>query len=106
MGTALAIAPGFAVWVVGAGGGTAGGPWTRATGGALIVFGLLFAAASRWPASMMQRPVMLSAALVATVAATAGFLALAGDAHQWPIPLVIEAPLAAWLWWLLIADRV
>lgn len=106
MGTALAIAPDFSLALVGAG-GSAGDPWMRATGGSLIALAIVFTAASRWPASMMQRPVMLAAALVATVAAAAWFLTLAAvTTPTWPIPVAIEGLLAAWLWWLLIADRV
>jgi len=103
MGTALAIAPGFALSLTGA---TTDDPWIRATGAALIALAIVFAAASRWPASMMQRPVMLAAALVATVVAISGFLTLAGASTAWPVPVAIEALLATWLWWLLMTDRV
>jgi len=107
IGTALAIAPG-SVFTLAAGDAAGGGVWVRATGTALVTLAIVFGAAARWPASMMQRPVMLAAAVVATVVAVTCFLGSAGSANGnfWAIPVAAEAAIAAWLWWLLIADRV
>ena len=85
------------------GGGTEALP---TTGAALLALGFVFGAASRWPASRMQRPVMFAAAAVATAATAAWFLSLPGGSTATLAPLLIEAVLAVWLWWLLITDGV
>jgi len=77
-----------------------------ATGTALVVLAFIFAAASRWPASMMQRPVLLAAALIATTAAAVVFVSTATLTGVPGAVLLVEAVLAAWLWWILITDRV
>jgi hypothetical protein len=107
VGAALVIAPGT-VFTLTTGDSAAGGIWVRATGIALVTMASVFGSAARWPASMMQRPVMLAAAIVATVAAIAWFLGSAGPANGsfWAIPVAAEVAIATWLWWLLIADRV
>lgn len=106
MGAALAIAPGFALSLIGADGIATGDLWIRTTGAALLALAIVFASASRWPASMMQRPVMLAAAVMATTVAVTCFLAFSGASAGWTAPVLVETLIATWLWWLLVADQV
>jgi len=96
LGTALVVAPGA----------VAGDGAFRPLGAVLIVVAFVFAAASRWPASMMQRPVLLAAAVVASGGAVTVFLTTATLTGVPAAAILVESALAAWLWGILITDRV
>lgn len=82
--------------------------WLRTCGVLFAVLTLVFGSASRWPASMMQRPVLLSAGILSGVLALIGVLAILDGTVQATYAGVVgsEAALAAWIWWLLLTDGI
>jgi len=69
---------------------------------------IVFWSAARWPASMMQRPVLWAAAVVATGMAGLGAMALIDDtATALAVSVVVlEGLIAVWAGWLVVTDRV
>jgi len=69
---------------------------------------IVFWSAARWSSSMMQRPVLWAAVVVATGMAGLGAMALIdGTATALAVSVVVlEGLIAAWAGWLVVTDRV
>ena len=82
--------------------------WLRPAGVLFAVLTIVFWAASAWPSSMMQRPVLWSAAIVSAVLGVIGLLAVIdGTMNSSFGPVVgVELVLTMWLGWLLAVDGV
>ena len=82
--------------------------WLRPAGVLFAVLTIVFWAAANWPSSMMQRPVLWSAAIVCVVLGVMGLLAVIdGTMNSLFGPVVgVELALTIWLGWLLAADGI
>ncbi len=102
----LVVAPDSAFATFGTPGDSA--VWARVCGVLCASLAVVFWSASRWPSSMMQRPVLWSVMVAATGMTLIGAIALLdGTATTPAIPVVaVEAALAVWAGWLAITDRV
>lgn len=108
IGSVLLVSPRFGLSVFDASPAIHADHWLRSGGGAFLALTVVFWAAARWPASMMQRPVLLAAGIIAAVVAFFGFVAVADGTVASTFSVVVAATggLAAWIWWLLVTDRV
>lgn len=107
-GAILAAAPGLALSLFGAPPAPDAAMWIRSSGVVCAALAVVCWWAARWPASMMQRPVLLAAGIVTAVPAMIGGLTVLDGTVDptFLIVLAIEAVLAVWIWWLLLTDRV
>ena len=107
-GVVLIVSPDRGLSLFGASPVEAAAPWLRNSGVLFIALAVVFWSASRWPASMMQRPVLLSAGIVTGALALSGVLPLLDGTVETTFASVVgvETALAAWIWWLLLSDGV
>jgi len=82
--------------------------WLRSSGSVCVALAIVCWVAARWPASMMQRPVLLAAGIVTASQTIIGTLTVLDGtvATTFVAVVAIEAILAAWVWWVLLTDRV
>ncbi|HEX9978425.1 MAG: hypothetical protein V1757_08280 [Actinomycetota bacterium] len=107
-GVVLVTSPSFALSLFGAPvlGDTA--YWLRNSGVLFIALTIVFWSASRWPASMMQRPMLLAAGIVTSLPAVIGTLTVLDGTVSTAFTAVIgvEVVMATWIWGLLLTDGV
>ncbi|OFW67789.1 MAG: hypothetical protein A2Z12_07650 [Actinobacteria bacterium RBG_16_68_21] len=107
-GVVLIVSPDRGLSLFGASPVATAAPWLRSSGVLFVALAVVFWSASRWPASMMQRPVLLSAGIVTGALALAGVLPILDGTVQSTFASVvgIETALAVWIWWLLLSDGI
>jgi hypothetical protein len=107
-GLVLLAAPGFGLSLFDAAPAGEATYWLRNSGLLFLALAVVFWAAARWPASMMQRPVLLAAGIITAGLSLLGVLTVLDGTVSlaFVAVLAVEALLATWIWWLLLTDGV
>ncbi|HLA67381.1 MAG TPA: hypothetical protein VJP05_07865 [Acidimicrobiia bacterium] len=104
----LIAAPGAAASLVEAPRGGDAIYWLRYCGILFAALTVVFWSAAKWPASMMQRPVLWTAGIITMTMSLLGGVALLDGsvAEAFALVVAVEAALALWVGWLLVTDGV